>query len=874
MPFSSFPRGSVASFFCIVLAASGFLAMAKEDQRLGQTVTPVSESVRLTLDAAQPAYTGSARIELQVRQEVSSFRFHAQEMTLDRVVLTAAGGREIPLEHQPGDLGLVTLSFKEPLAPGAYSLDIDFSARFGTRAVGLYRVEQANLSYTFSQFEADDARRAFPCWDEPSFKIPYQLTMVVPEGHMAVTNTPVEKETVTAGWRTTVFRKTPPLPSYLLAIATGPFDTLEIPGMSIPGRVVTVKGKKNLAALAAASTPPLLAALEKYFDRKYPFEKLDLIAVPDYWPGAMENPGAITFSEPLLLVDQASGSPAQIRNLERTTAHELAHMWFGDLVTMEWWDDLWLNESFADWMGDKIASQVSPEFRLDLSELQSVEGTMSGDARPSAQAIRRHIDPADNKLENVGTAYNKGKTVLGMFETWAGPEKFRQGVLDYLQAHAGGNATASDLWSAVSKAAGRDMRPAMESFLDQAGLPLVSVEPVGEGSVRISQSRFANFGVRMPQQNWQIPLTLKYSDGATTRTKTLLLDKEAQTVDLGGPIAWVLPDAEASGYYRWSVPPAMLRRMADDAPRTLSDRERIGFLGNLSALLDAGAIHGDDYLNVLGKFSADPQPLVLSEVLGSLEKVKFAFVPDESRTLFAGYVRATLGPALERFGLAGKPGEAQSVSMVRPQLIGWLGVEGEDTRVLEQARTLAKTYMADPKAVDPSLAAVALRLDALDGDRALFDEFRRRFETATTPQERERYLGALGSFRDPAISEEAVKYSLEGKLRPQEIFQVTRGMGSTSKGRDRLFQFITENYPTIISRIPPQFAGFMPFFAAGCEPQRLEAAKTFFADPAHSAQGTSTTLARVTDMVNDCVSLRQREGAAVSAFLSQAGASR
>jgi len=254
--------------------------------------------------------------------------------------------------------------------------------------------------------------------------------------------------------------------------------------------------------------------------------------------------------------------------------------------------------------------------------------------------------------------------------------------------------------------------------------------------------------------------------------------------------------------------------------------------------------------------------------------VKNAFVPDESRELFAAYVRGTLGPALGRFGLAPSPREDENVSLFRPQLILWLGEEGEDGQVLGHARELARSYLADPKSIDPSLATVALRLAAKDGDRPLFDEIRKRFESARTQQERSRYLGALGSFGDPALAEEAVRYSLEGRLRPQEIFLVAGGLSSTSVGRDRLFRFVTENYATIVSRLPPQFAGFLPRFASGCEPRRLEEAKRFFADPAHTAQGTTNTLAQVADEVNDCADLRQREGAAVSAFLSRPDGSR
>ena len=276
------------------------------------------------------------------------------------------------------------------------------------------------------------------------------------------------------GRRTVAFARTKPLPSYLLALATGPLETVPIPGMSVPGRVVTVKGASGLAGEAVRTTPPLLAALERYFGRPYPYEKLDLIAVPEFWPGAMENPGAITFRDTILLLDARGASAAQREAHVTINAHELAHMWFGDLVTMEWWDDLWLNESFASWMGDKAAEEAFPELRTAVSDVATLQGAMVTDARLSTRAIRQPVSALDNLLQAADTlAYQKGEAVLGMVEAWVGPEAFRKGVLDYLAAHEWKNASAADLWRALGKAAGKDVGGVLATFLDQPGIPLV-----------------------------------------------------------------------------------------------------------------------------------------------------------------------------------------------------------------------------------------------------------------------------------------------------------------------------------------------------------------------------------------------------------------
>src|SRR5207247_4365615 len=362
-----------------------------------------------------------------------------------------------------------------PHAPGSYALDVDFTAKFNLQAASLYRLKVENDWYSFTQFEATDARGAFPCWDEPEFKIPFQITLVVPEAHLAIGNTPIESETVADGQKTVVFEKTPPLPAYLLAIATGPLETVPIEGMRVAGRIVTIKGASGLAAEAARVTPPLVAALEKYFGIPYPYRKLDLLAVPEFWPGAMENAGAITFADQILLIDPHVASGDQKRRLVSIAAHELAHMWFGDLVTMRWWDDLWLNGSFASWMGGKIGDQVFPGGRLQIAQVGGMQSAMRSDGRLSTRAMRQPIEGVENLHQLADElTYDKGQAVLTMFEAHLGPETFRKGVVAYLKAHEWGSATASDLWASLSKTAGRDVAEPMATCLDQPGAPLVA----------------------------------------------------------------------------------------------------------------------------------------------------------------------------------------------------------------------------------------------------------------------------------------------------------------------------------------------------------------------------------------------------------------
>ncbi len=854
------------TLFLLPIAAVG------SDVRLGGDVVPTFQAIDLVLDAGRDDYRGTVRIELEVKRETDSFRFHSEGPELTSVVLKNAAGTKdlIAASHEAEGEDLVRVTTGAPLATGAYTLEIAFTNAYDTQAIGLYRMEKDGAGYLFTQFQADDAREAFPCWDEPAFKISFQMTLTVPEAHLAVTNTPIERSKVEDGWRTVEFRQTRPLPTYLLAIAAGPLETVAMPNLGVPGRVVTVRGQGHLAGLAIEATPPILKALETYFGRPYPYAKLDFLALPEFWPGAMENAGAVTYADRILLADPEAASVAQRRTMARVIAHELAHMWFGDLVTMEWWDDLWLNEAFATWAGDKIVEEVFPQFGSAVAAVESAQGVLAQDARATTEAIRRPIASTKNMLGNVRLTYQKGRTVLGMFEQWIGPEAFRRGVLDYIEAHAWGNASAADLWQALDTASGKRVSAAMATFLDQPGFPRIDVELSAGGRVKLSQERFRNHGSQSPDLSWQVPVSLKVPkvDGATTTS--VLLDSATGTAEVGGRPAWIFPNAGADGYYHWSLPADQLLALAKQASTVLTPRERVELIGNVSALLAAGTIRGDQYLEVLGELAGDPDPLVIRSLLGALGNVKMAFVPAELEPPFAAWVRRTLRPAMERFGLERIAGETEAVSLVRPSLYEWLGREGRDEAVLEAARSIALSFMDDASAVDPALAGVALELAAIGAGRERFDDYKKRLEAATTPSDRRRYLSALGGFDGVELRQAALAYTLDGPLRPNEIFVPGRGIAGDAAGRDLTYRWLTESYGAIMERVPPMFAGFMPFFASGCSAERLERAEGFFAQPEHQAPGTAKQLAKVAEQVRDCVALREREGEAVARYLKDA----
>jgi len=869
----------LSSVSVLVLSTAAVAADSQNGDigRLGRDVVPVSQSIALTLDARQPDYRGSVDIVIDVKNPVRSFRFHAEEIDLDALSVSgeAGGAKPIALTSKALSGGQVEAGADVTIPKGRYTLHVDFHNNFDTSAKGLYRLKVSDEWYAFTQFEAIDAREAFPCWDEPSFKIPYRMTLTVPEVFAAITNTPEGGTTVKDGMRTIAFKPTRPLPSYLLAIATGPLEFVPIPGTSIPSRVVTTKGQSGLAGEAVRMTPPILAALERYFGTRYPYEKLDLIAVPEYWYGAMENPGAITYVDRALLLDPKSISALSRERYATITAHELAHMWFGDLVTMAWWDDLWLNESFASWMEDKITAEVFPEFNAEVGAVESSQRAMRTDSLLTTRAMRQPVLSMDSLLQSADTlAYSKGAAVLHMTEGWIGRDTFRAGVLAYLKSHADGNATASDLWNALGKASGKDVHGVLSSFLDQPGVPFVVVEPLAGGRVRVKQARFLNAGAVPPKaQLWRIPVTLRYPDGDKTATFPVLLTKAEQVValPLKSTPAWIHPNANEAGYYRWSVPAESFGRMAGESQQRLDARERVGFLGNALALMNAGQLAGGDYAGVLTAFASDPDPQIVGNVVEGIGRLRDTFFSEEGAdAAFAPFVRRTLQPSLARFGATKRPGEADPVTLLRPELLSALGDYGRDEAVLTEMERLASAYMTDPSSVDPSIADVAIQLSAIRGDAARFELYRARFVSSQVPAERRRFLSALGHFRDPQIVDSALDYVFAGPLRPQEVLTIPRVLSDVPALQGKTYAWMTTHYDALADRIPADFMVYMPYFAAGCSADRIAAAKTFFADPKHAPPGTSTELARVAEGVGDCVGLDAREGESVRRYVTAA----
>ena len=858
--------------YLVPFAPAADAAEPADPQRLTRDVIPLAQAVSLTLDPNLDDFAGSTRIDLRITTASSSFRLHALGPVISSATLRDLAGRSVPLAVAitEAKLGLVTLTAPTPLRPGGYVLELAFTGKYARNSLGLYKTVNQGDAYLFTQFEANHARQAFPCWDEPGFKIPWQLSLTVPAGLEVVANAAPAQESRAGAMKTVHFGRTPPMPSYLVALAAGPLEYVDVPGLAVPGRIVTPRGQTGLAGEIARISPEILARLEDYFGVPYPYAKLDQVAVPEFAFGGMENAGLITYRSTLVLAEPGRISFGAQRGMATLVAHELAHMWFGDLVTMAWWDDLWLNESFASWMAAKIVMQTNPEYRLELSEINGTHQAMRTDALPSVGPVRRRLQAKDDPEQILDElTYNKGQAILTMIESWIGPEKFRAAMRLYFERHAWGNTTAEDLWRAFGAVTGEDIPTLISAFMERPGLPLVSVTQEDGGRLRLTQRRFSNLGTTAAPGRWQVPVVLQWSVGGRVQRQRVLLQDESMTIEAPGlaNAEWIHPNADEAGYYRWNLSPSLNTRLARHAAQ-LSPRERVGLLENTSALLNGGQLAGDEYLSFIAAFAGDKEPEVTQKIAAQLAGVRATLVPAEQREHFDQFSASLLRPALTRIGLKPVAGEPAHVTPLRSSLLGTLGRQGRDPEVIALARELTARYLANPREVDPALVNVALEVAAHHGDAALWETFRTALERTKSPLDRNRLLGTLGGVRDEAVVEKALEYALHGPLNSTEFMRIPYGIAGQPGRRERVVNWVIQHYAALTARMPAHAIANLITIGEGNDPALFERLRQFLLDPARRISAADPNITKATERMAQRALLKEKESANVVRFLA------
>jgi alanyl aminopeptidase len=862
------------------LAVSALLATSGEPAappalRLSGDARAVRQAVELTLDPGREGYSGVVDIELEVTRQTPLLWVNATGLKVTGASL-GPDGRPRPARVVPGGEDFVGFEPEAPLDPGRARLRASFEGTVSRLLdEGVFAMKEADEWYAFTQFEPISARRAFPCFDEPSYKIPWEVTLRVPAGQVALSNAPEVSRTREGDRDVVRFATTPPMPSYLVAVAVGPFELVDAGSSGrkgIPTRLVVPHGRGRDTAWARESTPPILKLLEDYFDRAYPYDKLDEVAIPGVG-FAMEHPGLVTYGMGLMV--QRDDSLATRREWASVCAHELAHMWFGDLVTMAWWDDTWLNESFASWMGEKTVERFRPDWGTKAERAAARSSALESDSLASARRIRQPIGSKDDILDAFDEiTYAKGEAVLEMVEAWLGEETFRRGVQLHLERHPWGNATASDFLSALSAAAARDVSAVLSPFLDQTGAPLVSADVRCDRAPRleVSQRPYHALGSSQERKVWEVPVCARVV-GRDVPACTLLTEATGE-VPLDACPDWAYANAGATGYYRTLLDAGQARRAL--ASGTLGAAERVALAGDVAALVASGDMPAADVMGLLPLLARDPEREVVrsgAELARRLEVV----VADDLLPSYEESVRSAFGPRARQLGLVSRAGEDENTRLLRPSLVSAAGVVGRDPALQADAVALARRWLEDASAIDPDMVETVLAVAAAGVDRPLAERFRSEVLEAGDRERRKLLFGALGSLRDPGLARDALALTLDDRLDARESVFILLDLGSHRETRRLAFDFLKSHYDELARRLPEGTfspVAYFPAVAAGlCTTDARREMEAFFEPRTRAVEGGPRVLDQALESVDQCLARRQVQEPSLAAYFRSRGRS-
>ena len=853
--------------------------------RLPETASPIRYGIDLTVTPGSDSFHGTASIDLTIKQTTSVLWLSASDLTIESASLRV-GNADRPAKVLPGGSNFAGFAFDLPVEPSEGTLRIAYSGKVqrGSSA-GVFQLKDgANPAwYVYTQFEPTDARRAFPCFDEPQFKTPWQLTLHVKKSDLAAANTPIVSEKDEAdGMKRVEFASTRPLPSYLIAFAVGPFEAVDAGKggrKKAPLRILVPIGRSEEAAFARAAIPELLRLLEDYFDSPYPYEKLDSVSMP-ISNFAMENVGLITYAQAGLLSKPALETTPWQKGTATVIAHEMAHQWFGDLVTTAWWNDIWLNEAFATWLENKITGQWKPEWKMEVTGVQDSLGAMGLDSLASTRRIRQPIEGEDD-IANAfdGITYQKGGAVIGMFEKWIGEKPFQKGVREYMKMYADKAATTGQFLAAIDKGAGRDVGTAFNTFLNQPGVPLVTAElRCGNGGPRLglSQRRSLPIGSKADtKQQWMIPVCAKYSDSGAIQKECAVFSEPSAEMKLTKAKscpAWVLANDEESGYYRVLYSGDLLEKLLADHGGHLDLAEKVGVLGDVSALVRSGDLSAVKALALVEPFTGDPDYRVVAQTVG-IAATAFASAPDELRPAIGRFYAKVYGERARQLGWTAKPGESDDLQSLRIQLVSLVAVAGKDEQLVKEAAALALRWLGDHSAVSPRIAGVVLGVGVRDGDQALFDRIHAAARKAQDRRERSQLINAMGSFQNPEIIRQRMSLVLTDEFDPRESFGAFL-FRSTETTRRMPFEFVKQNLDALLKKLPREvggdFAAELPGVGGGfcTAPDRADL-EAFFKPKVEQYTGGPRNLAQTLEGIDLCIARRQAAGPDLAEFLKK-----
>ncbi len=877
----------------LILAALPLAAVAKADAvavptgKLPADVIPQRYALHLTIDPRSDRFSGETRIRVKLVQASDHVWLHAQAIDIKSASVTDAAGKTSPIRTTlHGDLGVLEVRFARTLPAQEVEFAFAYSAPFNGQLEGLYKVSVGTDHYAITQMEPVSARFAFPGFDEPRFKTPFDISLTVPKSDVAVANTLQVREQTSsdAMWKTLTFATTKPLPTYLVAFAVGPWDVVDAPPIppnsvrknAVPLRGIGPRGSAKQLAWILGETPAIVKLFEDYTAQPYPFDKLDLLGVPDFSAGAMENAGLIVFRDAVLLLD-AHSSADRYRSVFNVTAHEIAHQWYGDLVTVPWWNDIWLNEAYATWAQAKASTALKPEYQAPLAALESRLHVMANDSLFSARKVRQPIaGRGDIETAFDGITYQKGASVLAMFESWVDADTFRAGMRTYLATHAFGNGSSDDLIATLAAASGKGeaFAVAMRSFLDQTGVPLIHSALTckdGHASFAFGQSRYLPYGVLGKDTPiWHVPVCTRFGRGGKSTTQCFLLDRSEQYFDIAGTCPdWYLPNADARGYYRFDLAAGDLARLGG-AVSALSAPEQLVYADALSSGFKRGTVAPTALLDAMPALAKSDMPQVTTALLDEFIWIREHLADAHTRPLLDAYAVRLYEPRLRQLGYRHRAGEAGTAIAMRTRLAEFLAMTVRDaavrTELAKQGRSalgLDGSGNADLTRADPDLLHSALKVAVQDGGTAAFDAAQAALAVNRGTSQRYALLAALGATRDPLLGARARDLGLTSAVQIGEMSSLYSAQVDEPENRTAMWQWLQAHFDAYRVRLPAFAQSKLPATAAEgrCTTQAADDLAAFLAPRIKQLIGGERGLGQTLESVRQCAALREHLGA-------------
>lgn len=807
--------------------------------KLPKQVVPEEYTIRIAPDLGKFTLAGSETVKLKVRQPVRRLVLNALEIKITNASLDGKVIPESALKLDPKQETL-TITLASELPAGPHSLELNFTGKINQQGQGLFYApyqEQgtgAKKIMLGTQFEATDARRFFPCWDEPSFRARFQLTVVVPENFTAMSNMPVEKETKVAGGKEVRFAATPPMASYLNVFCAGELDGIEAKTKDITHGVIATKGKAEMGHYALESSQQILDYYNDYFGVPYPLPKLDHIAVPGGFGGAMENWGGITYYESRLLFDPEKSSEETKQNIYEVIAHETAHMWFGDLVTMAWWDNLWLNEGFASWMGTKCTAKFNPQWEVWLSK--SIprdptrrpgigrEAAMESDARSTTHPIQQTIATeaeASSAFDDI--TYRKGMSFIRMLESFLGENVFRDGIRKYIAAHKLSNSTTADLWNSLSEASGKPVGEIAAGWTQQPGFPVVKIGHDPSGKITLTQERFTVHFPKAPPLEWKIPLTYSVA-GEAVPASLLMTSKTVSLPNIPAGRAIKL-NVEGAGNYRVEYDEASWKLLLAELPN-LSSADRVNLLVDAWALVQANRAPLSLYLDLVEKLPTKTELAEREQIMHVFDFIDRLIVGQPQRDQFQKYARSILRPSFEQVGWEPKSGEPSRIASLRASLINALG-DLNDEEIVAGSRERFQKFLAEPASLAPDLRAPVFAVVGCYADEATWDKLHELGLKTTSIEEKQNYYDALACAIDPKLAARTLEISLGDELPTSRAIYLVSKVARQSEQPEVAWQFAKAHMKQLLAKTDALAAnsyapGLFTFFSDAARLSELE----------------------------------------------------